>query len=167
MKNSGLTMIEIMFYLAISAIIFLASFFVVNFINQVKVKNQAVAEVEYQGNIIMDKMLQSVRTSQGVNTPIVGASDTSLSISMSDSSKNPTVYSFSGNNITIKEGASSTTNLGNSNIAFSSGTFTNDSASADYDSIKVSFTITYVNPSGKSEYNYSRTFYGTASTRKK
>jgi Tfp pilus assembly protein PilE len=166
--DKGVTMIEIVLYLAITAIISFASYSVLDLINQSKVRNQITSEVEYQGQIIMDKVLQSIRDSKKVNSPLFQTSDTTLSLNTYSAMADPTVFAFSGGNLTIKEGITgSLVLLNNSNVVLSGLSFSNNTVSSSYDSIRFTYTISYNNQTGRSFYDYSKTFYGTASTRLK
>ncbi|WP_412733002.1 hypothetical protein [Minisyncoccus archaeiphilus] len=165
MKDKGLTMIEIIFYLAISAIVFLASFSALNIINQSKVRYQVISEVEYQGGFVMESILRSIRHSEQVISPVVGGQSSALSLDMLEALDDPTLYGLTGTSLTVKEGSASTVILTNPRVIISNLVFNNYSALPEHDSIRVSFTITYYNESGKQEYDYSKTFYGTASTR--
>ncbi len=165
MEDKGLTMIEIIFYLAISAMVFLASFSALNIINQSKVRYQVISEVEYQGGFLMESILRSIRHSEKVISPVVGGQSSALSLDMLEVLDDPTLYGLTGTSLTVKEGSASTVILTNPRVIISNLVFNNYSALPEHDSIRVSFTITYYNESGKQEYDYSKTFYGTASTR--
>ena len=55
--------------------------------------------------------------------------------------------------------------LTNSRIVASNLTFTNLSRAGTPGTIRIQFTLTHINPSGRNEYNYNKTFYGSASLR--
>lgn len=166
-NNRGVTMIEIILYLAISAIIFFACFSVLELINQSKVKSQITLEVEYQGQILMTKILQSIRDSKKANMPLPQASGSNLSLNTYNSSVDPTIFTFSSGNLTVKEGVGSEIPLNSSKVSISDISFSNNSTSSSYDSIRFTYTISYNNQTGRTIYDYSKTFYGTASTRLK
>lgn len=65
----------------------------------------------------------------------------------------------------IKEGAGSTTPLTNDRVQITGLTFKNLSRSGTYGVVQVSFTISRLNPNNKNEYDYQKTFTGTAALR--
>jgi len=65
----------------------------------------------------------------------------------------------------IKEGAGSPIPLTSDDVQVSGLTFTNLSRSGTAGNIQVSFTVSRVNTAGRNEYDYQRTFTGTASLR--
>ena len=113
----------------------------------------------------MESILRSIRHSEKVISPVVGGQSSALSLDMLEVLDDPTLYGLTGTSLTVKEGSASTVILTNPRVIISNLVFNNYSALPEHDSVRVSFTITYYNESGKQEYDYSKTFYGTASTR--
>ncbi len=165
MKKQGFTLIEMLLYMAILSVILLAlsSFAFMSF--QSRIKNQTIAEVEQQGNQIMDIILQTARNSATINSPSVQASGTSLSLNTYNVATTPTVFSLVGNNIQIVEGSGSAVNLTSGRVAASAVTFSNLSESGAPGTVRVQFTLSYINNAGTNEYDFTKTFYGTASLR--
>lgn len=160
-KKNGFTMIEIVFYLAIIAVLVFASFFVLNTINQSRLKNQIISEVDYQGMLISQTLAQEIR-----NAKLISLDDQSELVLQSDGiGKNPIVFSVSDGNFYIKEGSQERIRLNNSRVSVSSLQIKDNSVSEKYGSIRFSFIVTYTNKSGLPDYNYSKSFYGSASTR--
>lgn len=165
-SGAGFTLIELLLYIAMTSIIILV---VSNFIGvsmQARIKNQTIAEVENQGQQIMTAITQSIRNANAITSPTVGTSASSLTLSFIDAGKNPTIFDLSGGKARVTEGAGSNINLNSSKTNISSLTFENVSYASTPGIIKVVFTVNYVNPSGRNEYNYSQTFYNSASLRK-
>jgi hypothetical protein len=159
-------MIEIIFYVVISGFIILASFSVLDVVNKSKVKNEAAMSVEQQGAVVMDKILGDIRRSEGAGYPLPGASNSGLSLVMNVPAESPTVYSYSEGTLKLARGMSSQIDILDQEVYMTSITFNNYSVDDAGDSIRVVFTIAYKNVSGKPEYDYSKTFYGTATTRR-
>jgi len=160
-KKNGFTMIEIIFYLAIIAVLVFASFFVLNTINQSRLKNQIISEVDYQGMLISQTLAQEIRNAKSINLD----NQNELILQSDNIEKNPIVFNVSDGNFYIKEGSQERIKLNNSRVSVASLQIKNNSVSEKYESIKFSFVIAYTNKSGLPDYNYSKSFYGSASTR--
>lgn len=164
-KQLGFTLVEILLYIAISAtLISIISFFIVNSL-QSRVKNQVIAEVNSEGIFVSQVISQTIRNAQTINSPAVGISSSSLSLNVNDAVLNPTVFDLSSSRIRLTEGVSASINLTSSKIIVSNLTFQNLSRSNTPGLIKFAFTLTYINSSGRNEYDFSKTFYATASLR--
>lgn len=159
------TLVELLLYISILATIIFFSSQILFLLMESRVKNQAISEVEDDGRQVMYIMTQSIRNSNAINSPGVGTSSTSLSINTIVAANNPTVFDLSSGVIRIKEGASGAISLTNSRVAASNLTFRNLSRSGTLGNIKIEFTLSYNNPTGRNEYNYSKTFYGSATIR--
>ncbi len=165
-KNSGYTLIELILYISLfTGMILAISIAFSTFLNS-RIKNQTILEVDGEGMQVMQIITQTIRNANGVNFPIIGVNDISLSLSITNPALNPTIFTLSGNEINITEGLNPTVSLTNTSRIIASGLlFKNLSRNLTPDTIGISFTLTHINPSGRNEYNYSRTFYGSASLR--
>ena len=138
--RKGFTLIEPLLYVSIvGAIIFSVAGFL-SLLMQSRVKNQAISEVEQQGGQFMQLVTQTGRNATNINFS--------------------SVFDLSGG--TIRE---NTIALTNSRVVASNLTFQNLSRTGTPGTIRVQFTLTHINPEGRNEYNYSKTFYGSASLR--
>lgn len=165
-SKQGFTLIEIMLYVGIvSVIIPIFSVAMITFLES-KVKNQTIAEVEQNGAQVMSEITQAIRSADAINSPVPGDSAVSLSLVMADSGKNPTLFDLSGSDIQIKEGADSPINLSSSRVVLSGLNFSNLSRAETVGTVRVQFTLSHINPGGRNEWDYSRTFYGSASARR-
>ncbi|MCK9393343.1 MAG: hypothetical protein WCX30_02135 [Candidatus Paceibacterota bacterium] len=162
-KSWGFTLIEIVFYIAIMATLAFASFLVLNIINQAELKNRTVSEVEYQGLKYIEILSQEIRNSIAIDS----FTDNSLVLRVDDPMRNPVEFTFIDGNIYLQEGLQEANKLNNSMISVTPMFFKNNSISGEYDSIRLSLKVFYNNVGGRSEYDYSKIFYVTASTRQK
>mgnify|MGYP003393635783 CR=1 FL=1 len=163
--NRGFTLIELLLYVAISSVILLVTMFFLQTLLESRIKNQTIAEVEQQGLQSIQIITQAVRNAATINSPAQGASAASLSIDTYTAGNNPTIFDLSSGALQITEGASATVALTNSRVTVSALTFQNLSRASTPGTVRVQFTITQVNTSGRNEYNFSKTFYGSASLR--
>lgn len=165
-NNRGFTLIELLLYISIASIIVFTTASMLRFTLELRVKNQTIAEVEQEGTQLMQLITQTIRNATAVNSPSLGNSATSLSLEVIDSASNPTVFDLSSGAVRITEGTGVATNLTSSRVTVSNLNFQNLSRSGTPNTIRISFTLTYINTSGRNEYDFSQNFYGSASLRK-
>ena len=164
-SQKGFTLIELLLYLGLAAVLLLAVSIFLAILLESRIKNQTVAEVEQAGSMAMNLTTSTIRNAEGINSPAPGASAGSLSVDAFGTINDPTVFSLASNVLNITEAAGSAQALTSSKISTSALNFQNLSRPGTPGVIRVQYTLTYINPSGKNEYNYSKTFYGSASLR--
>ncbi len=163
--NQGFTLVEILLYTAlISIMLFAVSDFYFLIIKS-RVKNQTIAEVEQQAAQAIQMITQTARNAENVTSPGAGGSAAFLTLDAADAAKDSTIFDLSGGAIRIKEGVGSPIVLTNSRVIASGLNFQNLSYSGTPGIIRVSFTLSRANPENRNEYNYSKTFYASASLR--
>lgn len=158
-NQKGFTLIELLLYISIASMIVFTTAYLLQFTLQSRTKNQTIAEVEQQGSQVMQLITQTTRNATVINSPAIGNSAASLSV-------DSTVFDLSGGFIRIKEGAGATVNLTSSKVTVSSLNFQNLSRVGTPNIIRISFTVTYINSSGRNEYSFTQNFYGSAGLRK-
>jgi len=163
-KKFGFTLIELLLYTALAGVILLAVSAFIFVVWQGQAKSQTIAEVEQQGTQIMDNILRQVKNSSGINSPVLATSGVTMSLATS-TINNPIVFDQNSNQIRIKLGSALALPLNNSRVNVSNLMFYNYGRSGTNGSIRVQFTLTHVNPGNKNSYDYSQTFYGTATKR--
>lgn len=165
-KQKGFTLIEILLYISISVAILLFVSLFLSILLDTKTKNQTIAEVDQQGMQALEIMTQTLRNAKAINSPAVGASSpTAFSIDTQDPVKNPTIFDISNGIIRIKEGAGSPINLTSTNVTASGANFENITRPTTNGMMRIQFVLTYVNSSGRNQYNYTKTFYNSISLR--
>lgn len=166
MKNNklGFTLIELLLYVGVTSFILTAVVLFTSTLLQVQAKNRTINEVNQQGAQVVQIITQTIRNSTDINTPAPRASGTQLSLGMSDSLKNPTIFNLSSGVVKMIEG-SSYFDLTNSKVTVVNLNFSNLSRTGTPGVIKIEFTIAYVNSEGREEFDYSKTFQATASLR--
>lgn len=163
--NRGFTLVELLLYAALLSIIIFSVGIFLNLLLQSRTKNQVIAEVEQQGMLAMQRMTQVVRNSTLINSPATGASGSTLSVTMPQAVLSPTVFALSGGVITMTQGVAAAVGLTNDLVSVSGLTFSNLSRAGTPGTVRVQFTITYINNLGRNEYDYSKTFDSDASLR--
>lgn len=163
--NKGFTLVELLLYVSIVSIMILTVSAFLPLFMQSRVKNQTISDVEQQGTALMQIITQTTRNAQSITSPTTGTSASSATFDVVTAGVDPTIFDLSGGAIRITEGAGSPVSLTNSRVTASGLTFQNLSRTSTPGIIRVQFTLTGVNPEGRQEYNYSKTFYGSASLR--
>jgi len=157
-NKKAFTLIELLLYISIAGVMILSISIFLFTVLQSRVKNQTIAEIEQQGTQVMQIITQTIRNSSSIISPSQGNNSTSLEV---DNNGTPTNFDLSGGIIRVNEGM--VVNLTNSRITVSGLDFYNLSQDNTIGTIRIQFTLTHINPAGRNEYNYSKTFYGSAS----
>lgn len=163
--KKGFTLIELLFYVAISSVLLLVISVFLSSLLQSRVKNQTIAEVEQQGAQVMQIITQTIRNAQSITSPAQGISASSLTLDVVATTSDPTIFDLSNGAIRIKEGAASALPLTNSRVTASALTFQNLSRSDTPGTVRIQYTLTHLNSSGRNEYDFTKTFVGSASLR--
>lgn len=163
-KFGGFTLIEMLLYVAIISILITA---MISFSWDAiygGVRSSTEQEVNQNTRLAAKRILYEIRNASGVNI----VSGSTLNLSSSDSSRNPTVIDVSGGRLRIGYGASgpcptsSPCYLTSNQVTVSNLIFTNLSSSP-YENIK--FSITVEATGGVQEFNKSETFIGAGEVR--
>lgn len=168
MKHSnqfGYTLVELLLYSVIVSSLLLAITGFFALASNSRVKNQSVVEVDQQGAFAMNYITQTLRNATSITSPVSAASASSLTAVVPTSALSPTVFGLNNGAVQVTEGTGSAIALTNSNVTASNLTFTNLSRSGTNGIVRISFTLTRVNNTGHNEYDYQKTFTGSAALR--
>lgn len=114
----------------------------------------------------MQLVTQTIRNAKTIDTPSIGGTGSSLSMTMSDSLVSPTVFDIASGTIRIKEGSNAPIALTNSHVTVSGLVFENISSISSTDRVvRVSFTIDHNNTNGRNENAFTKSFTGSATLR--
>lgn len=163
--NRGFTLIELLLYISLTGIVLLGVTFFLLSMLELRERNQTIAEVEQQGAFLLHVMTQAIRNAEDVTTPSESENDSTLSLSMSDSALDPTVFSFSGGVVYLEEGGGQAIPLTNNRVIVSDLLFQNRSRSGTGGLINISFEMEHVNSSNQRVFEYEKIFYGSGGIR--
>lgn len=164
--RQGFTLVEMVLYVAICSILLLSLSVFLSFLLGSRVQSQSITEVNQQGFQVMSLLTSTIRNGRSIQTPSIGLSSSTLSLTTANALLNPTVFSLASTTMRVQEGSKSPIALTNSRVAVSGLAFQNvSSASSTEKIIRISFTIDYINTSGRQEYSFSKTFNGSATLR--
>ena len=150
-------MVELILYIGIASVLLVMISLFLSTILEARIKQQSMMEIESQGTQIMEQITQNIRNAEGINSPSPGGSSSTLSLA-TNSGSNPILFGINGGNIVITEGTSSAISLSNNRITASNLNISNVSRSDTPGLLKIEFTLTHNNPSGRNEYTYSKDF---------
>lgn len=163
--TAGLTLVELLLYVSLSSIILLTTIFFLGSLLDARIKNQTITEVEQQGMQIVHIMTQALRNAENVGSPAQGASAAALTLDVIPVLADPTIFDVQSGVIRIQEGTAAPIPLTNGRITASALTFQNLSRTGTPGTIRIQFTLSHKNPSGKNEYSYAKTFTASATLR--
>ena len=161
MNSKGFTLIELMLYVAIASLMLSAIVFSVSLVLESRVRQQTVNEVEGQALTVMQFMARAIRDAKTISTPAIGIGGSTLTIT---TSAGTVTFDVTNNVLQMSENGA-VHPLTNNRVVVSELTFTNASRVDTPGIVRVSFTLTYKNPESRSEYDYTKTFYTSASLR--
>lgn len=158
----GFTLIELLLYVAIVGVLLLSVVGFYTLALDSRIKNQAIAEVNQQGTLVMDQITQTVRNATSITAPAAAASGTTLTLVVPTGSLSPTTYNLSGTTLQVTEGTGAAVALTSSDVKISSLTFKNLTRSGTNGIVQVSFVASYNNTTGRTGYDYQKTFTTSA-----
>lgn len=164
MKTKGFTLIEIMVYLGLFAIIFGGAIAAAYSVFETNGHNLTKIMVQEEGDFLIAKINWALSGVSSVTLPAAGSGGPMLSVSKwNPPSGNPIVISVSGINTTISEGGNPPEVLNNTNTQISNVNFVHTAASGDGinpESVEARFTVSSRTPGGSSvSEDFSSTNY--------
>lgn len=160
----GVSLIETLVYIAVVSIFMITVTSLFASISQIRNRNQVIDEVNQQGVQILQQMSQALKNTTVVNTPAIAATSTTLNLTTYTAAQNPTIFDLNTNKIRISENGVITVITSN-RVNASNLSFRNLSSAGADGSIKISFTLSHVNPDNKGELSYSQNFYATVTVK--
>ncbi|MBD3300460.1 MAG: hypothetical protein GF347_03855 [Candidatus Moranbacteria bacterium] len=165
-NNKGFTLVEMMLYVVLAATVIASTVILLQEVLESRIKNQVVNEIEGQGSQLVWLLSHEIMSADALNNPQPADISASLELASTEAAENPTIIDLDGDTIRITEGADAPVSLTSSKIAASNLNFQNLSNDETVGVVRFEFTLTYFNPGSRSEYNYSKTFSGSANIRR-
>lgn len=166
MTKNGFTAIELLLSIATMATLALVVASLVASLGQARARAETALGVQEEGERVLARIGQTIRDAKGVSAPLAGMSGSVLTLQMDDPSKNPTTFSTDGSQITIRKGTGSAVPLTSSRVIASDVSIANTGQSDTHGSIRITFTLSAVNASGRPEYAYAHPFTTSVSLRR-
>jgi len=164
-RRTGFTFIELLVYIAIvgTLVVMVVSLFFA--LAKARMRQESIAEVEQQGAFILSTITTAVRNAQLIQSPAPGVASTSITLTTSTSSTDPTTFAFIDPAILSSLASGTPSALSSLQVVASNVLFQNVTATGTSGSIKVSFTLSHAS-SSRYDSQYSATFIGSATIRK-
>lgn len=175
--SEGFTLIEVMLYIAIVALLVFSVGISAQAFIESRVKNQSIADVNHAGANALNYILQAVRNADSISAPTSGTSANQLELAMTSAPQNPTCFRLSGEKIQTQEGTAScagtwiditdSEKVTVSLMTGDTGIFTNLSRASTPGIIRARFNVLRKQPVGVSRYfqDHEKDFQGAASLR--
>ncbi len=161
----GFTLVEIILYIGTLTILLTSLSIFLVYLLDARVKFTTITEVEQQGYFVLAQITQTVRNAEGINSPALGSSGSTLSVDVIDAIDDPTIFNPSGALIQVTKGTSSSVDLLSDNIEISGLTFTRVGNGIGKGAIKINFTLTHINSDDRNIFEYEKDFQTTVSLR--
>ena len=155
----GFTIIELLLYSAISAAMIASISIILSTLLDIRIKNQSIAEVEQQGQILMSSLTKAIRNADTVNDLPQGATEAVLSITANGVN---TVYSSENGRMMVSINGGGAIPLTNSKVEITNLRFSNYARPGTNGLFRIEFTISRLNPVGGARNAFERTFIGSA-----
>ncbi len=163
--KKAFTLIETLLYISLTSIILISITAFVGTLLSTRLRNQALSEVDQQAVQLMQYLTYTIKEAEGINSPTAGNVASTLSLDVVTPTDDPTIISLNSGTARVQEGGGPFINLNSNLVTISNLTFRNLSPSANTETIRIQFTVTYNNPSGRQEGEITRTYYGSATLR--
>lgn len=165
-NQKGFTLVEMILYVAICSLFLLTLSTFLTFLLGARIRSQAITEVNQQGFQVMHAVTSTIRNGRSVEVPALGSSSSTLSITTGIPILDPTLFYVASGTFVTQEGSNQPIPLTNSRITVTPILFENVSSSSSPDRIiRISFTINHTNQSGRYEYEFTKSFTGSATLR--
>jgi prepilin-type N-terminal cleavage/methylation domain-containing protein len=158
-KKAGFTLIELLVYLAlVSGVLIVATTFAWEIINS-RTKAFAVQEVEQNGRLIMERLIQETHQAVKIAEPQIGTESKQLILSMRDKQNDPISITLQEGQLFLSQADGKPQALSSKEVIVSRLSFFNASTSNDRShNVIIKFTIDHMNPSNRQEWQASETF---------
>lgn len=166
--QKGFTLVEVLIYIAILGLV-VASFisFSVSISNS-RGKTYVEQEVQANARVALNLISQRILAANGVNTgaSTFGSDPGVLSLSMADSSKNPTIINLTADDgqLQIQEGVDSAITITSDEVRVTNLVFTDLTSTSDKANIGIELTVEYI-ASDDAFYEFSHSLETAVSLR--
>lgn len=165
-SGAGFTLIEIILYLTLTTImISILGGIGVNVLLS-NAKAHAREEVGYNAHFVFEKIERVIHEAESITGPTGNATSSTLTLTMSDAEKDPTVVTVTEGVVTITKGIGPALALTASEVTVTDLTFSDVSFPGMSPSVRIEMTIEAFNPEGRKAYEARETLYTTVNLRK-
>lgn len=146
-RRSGLTLIEVVIYVALLSIFLSFSIGTMYGLLESQSQNRRRIETQEEANFLMAKIEWALSDASAINFPAAGASSSVLSVDKYGFSANPVVFDVSSGTMRLARGGGAPAALSDGNVVVSQASFTHNAAlNGAPESVAISFTVSEANP---------------------
>lgn len=161
----GFTLIEVLLYVATTSIL-LVSVSLTHYVTlRSRMKNEVVMEVDAVGRLALERVASTIRNANSITSPALGETQSSLTLAMPESAKNPTVFSLVNGVLQVQEGTQAAVTLTPARTTVGALTFANLGRPGTEGIVRIQFSVSYNANSSRNEYQYSKSFTASAAIR--
>ncbi len=160
--NNGFSLIELVIYTGLVSIMLLALTSFITLLLSSRNRNQVIAEVEQQGVAVLQLLTQTTRNASELASPAIGLVDSTLEL---DTDDGQVIFSLDDGQLQVTEAGGSPVAVTNDRVVVSDFSVRNATRGVTPGLVIFQITFEHASRVGKPEYNYERTFYGSASLR--
>jgi hypothetical protein len=128
-------------------------------------KAHALEEVGYNAHFVFEKLRTAINDASSIDGPIGNGTSSTLTLTMGDASKNPTVFTIADGMLTMTEGAGQPITLSTDGVTISSLQFRDVSYPASPSTVRIEMSIDAYNPEHRKAYDAGGQFYTTVDQR--
>ncbi|MFA5129802.1 MAG: type II secretion system protein [Patescibacteria group bacterium] len=153
----GFTLIELTIYVGIVAMILVALVFTTNVMYDARARVRTSSIVHENISYAVQRIAAAVREASSVTAPAAGASSTTLQLTMTDATANPTIFRVSSQRIYLQMGTSPSLPITSQEVQITSATFTVSNANPPSVRVEVSGDKTNAQADYSSPFTLSET----------
>ena len=161
----GFTLIEMLLYLALMTIMIAVLGGIGVNVLASNAKAHALEEVGYNAHFVFEKLRTAVNDASSIDGPTGNGTSSTLTLSMGDASKNPTVFTLADGILTMTESAGQPITLSTDGVTISSLQFRDVSYPASPSTVRIEMSIDAYNPEHRKAYDAGGQFYTTVGQR--
>lgn len=161
----GFTLIELLLYVSIVGTLLVSVTLFFGMSVDARIKNQTINEVDQQGTFALNTITQTIRNATAITAPAAAGSGSSLTLTVPTGTLSPTVFDLNSGAIRITEGTGTAVPLTSPLVTVSAFSVKNLTRSGTAGIVQISFTLNRLNPSGRNEYDYAKTFTTSVAVR--
>lgn len=141
LSQKGFTLIEFLLYmvLAVSMVLIIGTIGIGVLTSNAK--GQSSEEIRYDAEFLLEKITLAIHEAESVSTPVVGATSTTLTLTMSNVAKNPTVIQSRDGKVYFTEGGGAEFLIAGEDSVIEELTFTNMSHAEAGNTVRIELTI--------------------------
>jgi len=151
-SQRGFTVLELLIFSAISAVIMVAFITILVTITRIQARQSSAAEVNQQSQFLLQTIQYYVERSSLIEMNQDVATST-LKLRMAASSEDPTYIYLSGGMVYLQQSSTAAQALTTSRVTVPSLTFTRRSNAPSHDSVAVSFIVSYNTPNLQQQFS--------------